>query len=106
MAKYFVLHTYKRDPEATWTFFGEGAPGLAAAMEAGETPAKCIRTWNPMAHGRADYVFCLWEGEKPEDIEAVINDSGMGDFITSDVMEVDEIDWAQLAQAGRSSLAA
>jgi hypothetical protein len=101
MAKYVVVHTYLREPEATWAFFGEGAPALAAAMEAGQTPAECLKTWNPMAHGRADYIFCLWEGEKPEDIEAVIRDSGMADFVTSDVMPVDEIDLAQLALAGQ-----
>jgi hypothetical protein len=99
MAKYFALHTYLREPEATWAFFGEEAPALAAAMEAGKTPATCLKTWNPMAQGRADYIFCLWEGERAEDIEAVIRDSGMAEYVTSDVMPVDEIDWAQLAQA-------
>ena len=101
MAKYFALHTYLREPEATWAFFGEGAPALAAAMEAGQTPAKCLKTWNPMAHGRADYIFCLWDAEKAEDIEAVLSESGMAEYITSDLMAVDEIDWAQLAQAGQ-----
>jgi hypothetical protein len=75
-------------------------------MEAGQTPARCLKTWNPMTHGRADYVFCLWVGESAEDIEAVIRDSGMADFITSDVMPVDEIDWAQLALAGGDKPAA
>jgi hypothetical protein len=101
MAKYFAVHTYLREPEAAWAFFGEGAPALAASMEAGQTPAKCIKTWNPFAHGRADYIFCLWEGEKAEDIEAVIRDSGLADYVTMDVMPVDEIDWAQLAQAAK-----
>ena len=101
MSRYFAVHTYLRDPEATWAFFGEGVPALAAAMEAGQTPAKCLKTWNPFAHGRTDYVFCLWEGDRAEDIEAVIGDSGMAEYITSDVMPVDEIDWAQLAQAGQ-----
>jgi hypothetical protein len=99
MAKFFALHTYQREPEATWDFFGKGAPSLAAAMEAGKTPAKCLKTWNPMAHGRADYIFCLWEAEKAEDVEAVLSESGMAEYVTADLMAVDEIDWAQLAQA-------
>ena len=99
MAKYFALHTYQREPEATWAFFGQGAPALAAAMAAGQTPAKCLKTWNPMAHGRADYIFCLWEAEKAEDIQAVLSESGMAEYVTADLMAVDEIDWAQLAQA-------
>jgi hypothetical protein len=70
-------------------------------MEAGQTPAKCLKTWNPLAHGRADHIFCLWEGEKAEEVEAVIRDSGMAEYITSDVMPVDEIDWAQLALAAK-----
>ena len=102
MAKYFAMHTYLREPEAGWAFFGEGAPALAAAMEAGQTPAKCLKTWNPFAHGRAEYIFCLWEGEKVEDIEAIIRDSGLGDYITVDVMPVDEIDWAQLALTAKN----
>ena len=63
-------------------------------------PAKCLKTWNPMAHDRADYIFCLWDAEKAEDIEAVLSESGMAEYITSDLMAVDELDWAQLAQAG------
>ena len=106
MAKYFALHTYLREPEAGWAFFGERAPALAAAMEAGRTPAKCLKTWNPFTHGRADYVFCLWEAKEAEDIEAVLSESGMTEYITVDVMPVDEIDWAQLALAGGDKPAA
>ena len=53
-----------------------------------------------MAHGRTDYIFCLWDAERSEDIEDVLSKSGMAEYITSDLMAVDEIDWAQLAQAG------
>ena len=54
MALYFVLHTPIGDPEAGWKFFGEGAPKLAAAMAAGQTPAKALKTWSPFAFGRGD----------------------------------------------------
>jgi len=97
MAKYFVLHTPIGDPAAGWEFFGKGAPSLAAAMAAGQTPAKCLKTWNPFTYGRGDYVFCLWEAEKFEDIVSVLNDSGLSNYVTYDVMPVTEIDWAELA---------
>lgn len=106
MANYFALHTYIKEPAATWEFFNKGAPALAAAMAAGQTPAKCLKTWNPAAFGRADYVFCLWEAESPAHIEAVLRDSGMADYIASDLMPVAEIDWAELAQAVPQQIAA
>lgn len=99
MATYFVLHTTIGDPAAGWEFFEKGAPTLAAAMAAGKTPAKCLKTWNPFTFGRGDYVFCLWEAEKPEDVVSVLRDSGLTDYVTVDVMPVEEIDWAELALA-------
>jgi len=99
MAKYFALHTTIGDPAAGWDFFQKGAPTLAAAMAAGQTPAKCLKTWNPFAFGRGDYVFCLWEAENPEDIMSILSNSGLTDYVTVDVMPVAEIDWAELALA-------
>ncbi len=99
MAKYFALHTPIGDPAAGWEFFGKGAPALAAAMAAGQTPAIALKTWNPSAFGRDDYVFCLWEAERPEDVEQVLRTSGLSNYVTTDLMEVTEIDWAELAQA-------
>jgi hypothetical protein len=66
-------------------------------MAAGQMPAKCITTWNPYAYGRGDYIFCIWEAEKPEDVEKVLRDNGFYDYVTTDLMQVSEIDWAQLA---------
>ncbi len=97
MATYFALHTPIGDPAAGWEFFNKGAPALAAAMAAGKTPAKCMKTWNPYTFGRGDYVFCLWEAEKPEDVMAVLQSSGLSNYVTVDLMQVTEIDWAQLA---------
>jgi hypothetical protein len=99
VAKFFAVHTYKQDPAATWTFLGQGAPELAVQMATGQTPAKCIKTWNPLVHGRADYMFCVWEAEKPEDVHAVLTSSGIDAYINTDLMPVDEIDWAEMAQA-------
>jgi hypothetical protein len=97
MAKYFALHKTIGDPAAGWEFFSKGAPALAAAMAAGQMPAKCLMTWNPFTYGRGDYVFCLWEAENLEAIVTVLNLSGLVNYVTSDIMPVTEIDWAELA---------
>jgi hypothetical protein len=99
MAMYFALHTPIGDPAAGWEFFAKAAPALAAAMAAGQTPAKAITTWNPSAYGRNDYVFCLWEAEKPEDVMTVIHESGLSNVVTTDLFQVDAIDWGELAKA-------
>jgi len=97
MAKYFVLHTLKSSPEEFSEAFNKEAPEFAQAMAAGKTPAKCLKSWNPMPHGRTDYMFCLWEADKPEDVEASLGP--ILDYLTADVMLVDEIDWEQMATA-------
>jgi hypothetical protein len=99
MAQYFALHTQKKDPKKFADFFGANAPRYATTMAAGKVPAKCIKTWNPMGYGRNDYVFCLWEAQKPADIEATLREFGLLDYLTADILKVDEIDWAQLAKA-------
>jgi hypothetical protein len=101
MALFFALHTPTGEPGAGWEFFATAAPALAAAMEAGRLPAKAITTWNPSAYGRPEYVFCLWEAEKPEDVMAVLRESGLADIVTTDLMQVDAIDWKELAKAAQ-----
>lgn len=99
MAQYFALHTQKKDPKKFADFFGANAARYATTMAAGKVAAKCIKTWNPMGYGRNDYVFCLWEAEKPADIEATLREFDLLDWLTADILGVDEIDWAQLAKA-------
>lgn len=101
MALYFALHTPIGDPAAGWEFFAKNAPTLAAAMAAGKTPAQAITTWNPSAYGRNDYVFCLWEAAKPEDVMTVLRESGLADIVTTDLMQVDPVDWKELAKAAQ-----
>ena len=96
MAKYIAVHTLKKSAEEVMKVFAETAPESARAMAAGETPAKCIKTWNPIPHGRTDYIFCLWEADKPEDIEASVGQ--LLDYITIDNFKVDEIDWEEFAK--------
>jgi hypothetical protein len=96
MAKYIAVHTLKKSVEEVTKAFAEAAPESARAMAAGETPAKCIKTWNPIPHGRTDYMFCLWEADKPEDIEASVGP--LLDYLTIDNFKVDEIDWEEFAK--------
>ena len=101
MATFFALHKPIGDPAAGWEFFAKAAPALAVKMEAGQTPARALTTWNPAAYGRGDYVFCLWEAEKPEDVMTVLRESGLSNIVTTDLMQVDAIDWKDLAKAAQ-----
>jgi len=96
MAQFMVLHSYKETPAGFWQVFGAEALTLARAMAAGQTPARCLRSWSPYLHGRSDLLFCLWEAEGPEDILATLGDTTK--YLTSDILEVDEINWAEMAQ--------
>lgn len=98
MAKYMALHTLKSSPEEVMQALAEGGVEFARAMVAGETPAKCIKTWNPIPHGRTDYMFCLWEADKPEDIEATLGP--FLELLTVDNFKVDEIDYEEMAKSG------
>ena len=98
MAKFFVVHTLKKSAEEFTAMFNEQAPEMARMVGAGETPAKCIKTWNPIPHGRTDCVFCLWEADKAEDVDASL--AAVRDYLTADIMQVAELDWAELAAAG------
>lgn len=103
MKKYIAVHTYKTTPEQTWTKLGEVANELALAMDAGKTPARCLKTWNPFPQGRRDLAFCLWEAEKPEDIITTLGD--LMEHVTADLLPVDEIDWAELTLAAKAAAA-
>jgi hypothetical protein len=70
-------------------------------MEKGETPARCLFTWNPYTHGRNDMMFCLWEANDPKDVLTSLGE--MNDFIASDLLEVDEVVWADVAAAAKAS---
>jgi len=97
MTKYFVMHTPKKEAAAVQEYLDRVSPGFAQANAEGKNPAKCLKTWNPMPHGRDDCLFCLWEAEKPEDITASL--AQMLDYLTADIMQVDETDWMELTKA-------
>ena len=71
---------------------------MARAMGAGQTSCSCLKTWTPLAYGREDYLFCLWEADNPQDIEETIKLFGLLDYFTIDVMRVDEVDWFVLGE--------
>jgi len=98
MSKFIVLHTLKVSPEE-WAAATkpEAVRQMAQTMAAGKTPARCIKTWQGMAYGRTDYVFCLWEAEKAEDVMASLRALKLLDALTADTIQVDELDWAQAA---------
>lgn len=98
MDKYIALHTLKTSAEEFVKAFTEMAPEFAKATASGQTLAKCIKSWNPIPHGRTDYMFCLWEADNPEDIEASLGQAN--NYLTLDVFKVDEIDWEKMAKAG------
>ena len=85
-------------------------------MAAGQTPGKCIKTWDSMnfcqlcsrltlwggrvgKNGQADCTFCLWECAGPADVQATLDATGLLEYITADIRQVDETDWAMVAQA-------
>jgi len=76
----------------------KAAPNIAQAMAAGKSPCTCLKIWSPLAYGREDYLFSLWEADFPQDIEATLESFGLMNYFTLDCMRVDEIDWAKLAR--------
>ncbi|MGC9966739.1 MAG: hypothetical protein ABSE08_15145 [Syntrophobacteraceae bacterium] len=95
MAKFIAVHTLLKSPDEVMKAFGELSPPFAKVNASGKAPAKCIKTWNPIPHGRTDYVFCLWEAEHPKDVVLALGK--FLDYLTVDCVPVDEIDWAEYA---------
>jgi hypothetical protein len=98
MARYFVLHRLKKNPEEVSNALSHSLSEIAWAMASGQTSCICLKTWSPLAHGREDYLFCLWEAETSQDIEDTIASFGLLDYFTLDTMQVDEIDWAKIGE--------
>jgi hypothetical protein len=98
MNRYITVHMLKKSVEEFSDFFNGVASDFAKATVSGAMPARCITTWNAVPHGQT-YVFCLWEADKPEDIETSLGE--VLDYVTLDTRQVDEVSWAQLAQGGQ-----
>ena len=96
VAQYMVVHSLKVPADQfSQAMEDDSITEFAKAMQAGETPAKCVKSWNPLPYGNTDTFICLWEANNEEDIVATLGE--MIEMITCEPMEVDEIDWAQIA---------
>ena len=100
MATYLVFHRLKKTGEEVLDILNKKAPDIARTT-ASETHCRCLKTWSPLAYGREDYLFCLWEANKQQDVETTVESLGLLDYFTLDCMRVDEIDWAALAARER-----
>ena len=101
MSLYMVVHSVKVSPEQfTSVMESEEMPEFAKAMFSGGTPAKCLKSWNPIPYGKTDSFVCLWEADRASDIEATLGPD-MLQMITCEPMQVDEIDWAEVAQSAK-----
>ena len=99
MSQYMVVHALKIDAEAFAEVMQSDDMGeFAKAMATGETPAKCVKSWNPIPHGNTDTFICLWEADNPDDITATLGEEMLA-MLTCEPMQVDEIDWAEVAAA-------
>ena len=97
MANYFIAHTLRISAdEFSSAMQSETVPELAKAMDSGQTPAKCLKSWNPLPYGNENTFYCLWEANDPSDIEATLGPDMLA-MLTCDPVQVDEIDWAQVA---------
>ena len=97
MSLYMVVHSLKIDAgQFSAAMQSDDVGKLAKAMAEGQTPAKCLKSWNPLPHGNTDTFICLWEADNPDDISATLG-AEMLTMLTCDPMQVDEIDWAKVA---------
>ena len=98
MAKYIAFHRLKKPGAEVLDALNKRAPDIAHVM-ASQSSCKCLKTWSPLAHGREDYLFCLWEASTHQDVQAAVESLGFSEYLTLDTMEVDEIDWAVLVES-------
>jgi hypothetical protein len=98
MALFLVLHTIKTSPEEYAAFATpEVTVSFAQAMASGQTPARCLKTWDSMRWGIIDPSYCLWEAESADDIQATLDSTGLLNHLTADIRPVEETDWAAIA---------
>ena len=99
MAKFMVLHTHQRPAdEFAAAFTPEALQQMAPQVRGKPGGPNCLLTWNPLPYGRGEYMYCLWEAPSIEAVKAALTEDGMDYWFTHDIMQVDEINWAELAQ--------
>ena len=100
MSLYMVVHALKIDADVfSAAMEDESTVEFAKAMSTGQTPAKCVKSWNPIPHGNTDTFICLWEADNPDDISVTLGEEMLA-MITCEPMQEDEIDWAAVAASG------
>jgi len=53
MSLYIIIHNLKTSlEEFSSVMESEGPMELAKAMATGQTPAKCLKSWNPLPYGK------------------------------------------------------
>ena len=78
----------------------DAMPEFAKAMFSGATLTKCLKSWNPIPYGKTNTFVCLWEANSTSDIETTLGPDMLA-MITCEPMQVDEIDWADVAKAAK-----
>ncbi len=97
MSLYMIVHSLKINADQfSAAMESDGPLELAKAMASGQTPAKCLKSWNPLPYGNENTFYCLWEANDPSDIEATLGPDMLA-MLTCDPVQVDEIDWTQVA---------
>jgi len=100
MALYMVVHALKIDSkDFSAAMEDPETVEFAKAMASGQTPAKCIKSWDPIPYGNTESFICLWQAENPSDISTTLGEDMLA-MITCEPMEVNEIDWAEVAASG------
>jgi len=98
MANYFIAHTLRISAdEFSSAMQSETVPELAKAMDSGQTPAKCLKSWNPLLYGNTDTFFCLWEADRTAVIETTLGPEMLA-MLTCNPLQVDEIDWSEISR--------
>jgi hypothetical protein len=92
-----VVHRLKKTGEEVLDILNKKAPDIANTTASGSL-CKCLKTWSPLAYGREDYLFCLWQANKQQDVEAIVESLGLMEYLSVDTMRVDEIDWKVLGK--------
>ena len=60
MSLYMIVHSLKiNSDQFSAAMESEGPLELAKAMASGETPAKCLKSWNPLPYGNDKVFYCL-----------------------------------------------
>ncbi|MFO7696846.1 MAG: hypothetical protein R6X16_06775 [Anaerolineae bacterium] len=92
MPKFMVHHKMLKGADETLAWWAQAKPAMAAANKAGQLPAKLLYTWAPDMH-KFPVASCLWEADSPELVMAAIEGGGLLEWMSAEVMEVEETDW-------------